>query len=78
MRTNCNHEELNKRASEVFELQEGDHIYDIYVENGEVIVEMSEIDHDSGRHVIFNYKPDMTERPEALNYLLGLRDDFND
>lgn len=77
-RTKCNYEELNKRASEVFELQEGDIIYDVTVENDNVIIEMSEIDQYSGRDIIFDYKPDMTERPEALDYLLGNRDNFND
>lgn len=77
-RTKCNYEELNKRASEVFELQEGDIIYGVIVENDDVIIEMSEVDQDSGRDIIFDYKPNMTERPEALDYLLGNRDDFND
>lgn len=77
-RTKCNYEELNKRASEVFDLQEGDIIYDVTVENDNVTIEMSEVDQDSGRDIIFDYKPNMTERPEALDYLLGNRDDFND
>ncbi len=77
-RTKCNYEELNKRASEVFDLQEGDIIYDVTVENDNVTIEMSEIDQHSGRDIIFDYKPDMTERPEALDYLLGNRDNFND
>jgi len=70
-------EELNKRAGEVFELQEDDYIYSVDVVNDEVIVNMEEVD-EKGRTYIFDYKPDMSERPEALDYLLGLRNDFND
>ena len=32
----------------------------------------------AGDTVIFDYEPDMTDRPEALDYLMGKRDDFND
>lgn len=73
---------LNKRASEVFELRESDYIYDVYVlkfEDGsvEVNVEMEEAQSD-GELLLFDYKPDMSGRPEALDYLLGKRDNFND
>lgn len=77
MRTTLNTEELNKRAEEVFELQEGDYIWDIEVIDGQVYVNMEEVT-EKGDTVIFDYKPDMNKRPEALDYLLGLRDDFND
>ena len=71
--------ELNKRADEVFDLRPGDFIYDVYVEDdGSVRVSMHEIDDETGDYVDFDYKPDMTERPEALDYLMGKRDDFND
>lgn len=80
--TNLSLDELNKRAGEVFELQEGDYIYDVEVNDGKididsVTVNMEEVD-EKGRIVNFDYKPDMTERLEALDYLLGLRNDFND
>lgn len=80
--TNLSLDELNKRAGEVFELQEGDYIYDAEVNDGKididsVTVNMEEVD-EKGRIVNFDYKPDMTERLEALDYLLGLRNDFND
>lgn len=77
MRTTLNTEDLNKRAEEVFELQEGDYIWDVEVIDGQVYVNMEEVT-EKGDTVIFDYKPDMNKRPEALDYLLGLRDDFND
>jgi len=77
MRTTLNTEELNKRCAEVFELQEGDYIWDVEVIDGQVYVNMEEVT-EKGDTVIFDYKPDMSERPEALDYLLGKRDDFND
>lgn len=77
-RTNLNQEELNKRCQEVFELQEDDYIYDVEVDDDEVVyINMTELDQ-SGQFVIFDYQPDLTERPEALDYILGLRDNFND
>ena len=77
--SNLEQEELNNRAGEVFDLRPGDFIYDIYVEDdGSVRVSMQEIDDETGDYVDFNYLPDMTERPEALDYLMGKRDDFND
>ena len=77
MRTTLNTEELNRRCDEVFDLQEDDYIWDVEVIDGQVYVNMEEIT-EKGDMVIFDYKPDMSERPEALDYLLGLRDDFND
>ena len=77
MRTTLNTEELNKRCAEVFELQEDDYIWDVEVIDGQVYVNMEEIT-EKGDTVIFDYKPDMSKRPEALDYLLGLRDNFND
>lgn len=71
--------EFNKRCDEVFESREGDEYY--YVEevfsDGRVSIAMSELDEDGDRTVFF-YEPDMSERPEALAYLLGQRDYFND
>jgi len=71
-------EELNKRADEVFDLRIGDYIYDVIIDDdSQVVVPMRELDQD-GDYVNFKYRPDMTERPEALDYLMGKRDDFND
>lgn len=80
-RTILTEKELNKRAAEVFELQEGDYIYDVIVnDDGKVSVNMEEVGtkQENFRIVNFDYEPDMNERPEALDYLLGLRNDFND
>lgn len=71
-------EELNKRADEVFVLGIGDYVYDVFVEDdGSVKIPMRELSED-GEYVDFDYRPDMTERPEALEYLMGKRDNFND
>ena len=71
-------EELNKRADEVFDLSIGDYVYDVFVEDdGSVKIPMRELSED-GEYVDFDYRPDMAERPEALDYLMGKRDDFND
>lgn len=67
-------EELNKRADEVFCLDEGDLVISIDGEKDSVRVRMyNEI---SGLE--WDLLPDMTERPEALDYLKGERGDFND
>lgn len=75
---NGNSGELNRRCSEVFEMQEGDVVYSICLDGDQPIIEMEEIDVDGCYSGIFEYLPDMTERPEALAYLMGDRDDFND
>ena len=77
--SNLNQKELNKRAEEVFDLNIGDYVYDVIVEDdGSVKIPMREISSLDGDYVDFDYEPDMSERPEALDYLLGKRDDFND
>ena len=69
--------ELNKRANEVFILERDEIIYDVIVEGDNVKIPMSEVA-DDGERVEGNYLPDMSDRPEALDYLMGKRDDFND
>ena len=69
-------QELNKRCDEVFCLGEGDEIYDVFCKDGGTVVRMLEID--SGETLFFDFVPDMSERPEALAYLLGERDSFSD
>ena len=81
MRTVLDLETLNERAKEVFELREDDFVYDVEVSDDNVVtitIEETGTKIEGFRRVIFDYKPDMSERPEALEYLLGLRDDFND
>jgi hypothetical protein len=76
--SNLDQEELNERAEKVFDLRIGDFIYDVMVrDDGSVKIPMREIDLD-GDYVDFDYEPDMAERPQALDYLMGKRDDFND
>ena len=73
-KTKLNYEELNKRVNEVFDMNEGEKWYGLFVEdNGTVRVclEDSELN-------VFDYLPNMTERTEALQYLMGERDSFSD
>jgi hypothetical protein len=70
--------EINKRCDEVFEMRENDFVWGIYLtDDGQLIIEMEEVE-DGISSGIFNYEPDMTERPEAVDYLMGERDDFHD
>ena len=70
--------EINQRCNQVFEMREDDFVWGIYLDNGQLKVEMEEVDENGNGSGIFYYEPDMTERPEALAYLMGERDDFND
>ena len=66
--------ELQKRADEVFCLDEGDLVISVDGEKDSTRIRMyNEI---SGFE--WDLLPDMTERPEALAYLKGERGDFND
>ena len=66
--------ELQKRANEVFLLDEGDLVISVDGEKDSTRIKMyNEI---SGLE--WDFMPDMTERPEALAYLKGERGDFND
>lgn len=74
-------DEFEKRCDEVFDTQLGEEYYGIRIEDdGQVYIEMGETGTkaEQFRWVYFDYKPDMTDRPEALDYLMGKRDDFND
>lgn len=78
-RTKLNHEELNKRANEVFCLDRGEVCWGMGIDDEGPFVVMTEYDPEtkSDTHP-FTYLPDMSERPEALDYLMGKRDNFND
>ena len=77
--SNLDQTELNRRADEVFDLNPGDFIYDAYIDDdGSFVLSMSEYVLEIEDHVNFKYLPDMKERPQALDYLMGKRDDFND
>jgi hypothetical protein len=71
-------DEINRRCSEVFDMQEDDFVWGIYLDNDQLLIEMEEINEEGESSGIFNYEPNMEERPEALAYLMGERDDFND
>ena len=69
-----NFAELQKRADEVFCLDEGDFVISVEGEKDSTRIRMyNEI---SGLE--WDFMPDMTERQQALLYLKGERDDFND
>jgi hypothetical protein len=71
--------EINRRCNEVFVMQEGDFVWGIFLtDDGQLLVEMEEINEEGESSGIFNYEPNMEERPEALAYLMGERNDFND
>ena len=74
-KTKLHYEELNKRVNEVFDMNEGEKCYGLFVEdNGTVRVCL-------GRQWlkrIWLFTWNMTERPEALQYLMGERDSFSD
>lgn len=73
-----NQDELNRRADKVFDLKIGDYVYDVTIEDdGSTVIPMHELG-DDGDYVDFDYRPNMADRPQALAYLMGDRDDFND
>ncbi len=79
--SSLSHEELNKRANEVFVLDRGEECWAASIdEEGFFYITMTEKDafFCGDQSVAFNYEPDMSERPQALDYLMGKRDDFND
>lgn len=64
---------MNRRAREVFDLEDNEMVSDIYVDNNQVVhVKIVSENEDC------DYMPAMEDRPQALDYLLGNRDDFND
>ena len=69
-----NFAELNKRADEVFLLDEGDTVISVDGEKDSTKVRM----YNEITGLEWDLMPDMTERPEALAYLKGERGDFHD
>ncbi len=69
-----NFAELQKRADEVFCLDEGDLVISVDGEKDFTRVRM----YNETSGLEWDLLPDMTERPEALAYLKGERGDFND
>jgi len=76
-KTTLNGKEIQERCEKVFVAEEDDFFYDIIIEDGRVKIPMGTIDED-GYPYSFVFEPNMSERPEALAYLLGERNDFND
>lgn len=72
-KTNMTNEELNRRADEVFCLDEGDYVISVDGDTRATRVRMVDVN-----GCEFDLMPDMSERPQALDYLLGKRDDFDD
>lgn len=68
-------EEFNRRCHEVFVSNEGDAYYTIDVDGDETVIQMAE---EPDLCATFDYMPNMIDRPHALGYLLGERDDFDD
>ena len=66
--------ELQKRANEVFLLDEGDLVISVDGEKDSTRIKM----YNESSGLEWDFMPDMTERPEALDYLRGDRGDFND
>ena len=69
-----NFAELQKRADEVFCLDEGDLVILVDGENDSTRIRM----YNEISELEWDLLPDMTERPNALLYLKGERGDFND
>lgn len=66
-------DELNKRANEVFCLDEGDYVIEVSGNTHSTRVRMID-----KNYCEFDLMPDMSNRLQALDYLLGKRDNFND
>jgi len=72
--------EFNKRCRQVFDTKFGDVFYgiEVYSYDGapfvRTCIQMEETDCPAP----FDYEPNMNDRPHALEYLLGKRDDFDD
>lgn len=73
------HKEFDKRCHEVFISERGEEYFGIELIENEssgrqrVSITMTEED-----GIIFCYEPNMEERPQALAYIMGERNDFND
>lgn len=73
--TKLNHEELNERVWEVFLMEAGETCNGVEVVSKTKKVKLY-IEDATG--TLFAYEPNMDQRPEALAYIMGYRNDFND
>ena len=68
---------LSRRAALVFDLMPGERVHDVEIrDDGQTYVSMSEMW--EGERIPFYYVPDMSDRPQALAYLMGDADRFDD
>ena len=75
------YDEFDKRCREVFDIYADEECYYITVDDdNNVTISMGGIGDKSEqfRWVHFDYEPDMTDSPQALAYLLGETDEFDD
>lgn len=74
-RSTLNFEEMNKRCNEVFMMNDGDSVYGIFEDKyGQLRVCLE----NTVDETVWDYLPEMLERPQAKDYLMGRRNDFND
>lgn len=66
--------DLDERCREVFILTDTEEVCDADCVDGNLRLFMC----DNADDTCWIYLPDMTERPEAMEYVLGNRNDFND
>lgn len=72
-------DEINRRAEEVFDMRNGEFVMAVYYDDESETVRMPMLELDDNDNLIsFDYIPDMTDRPQALAYLMGEREDFAD
>ena len=72
-------EDFNKRCHKVFTLRQNSQFYSMYFDKDNCPrFIMDEYVRKFNKVMRFAFKPNMTERPQALAYLMGERSDFND
>lgn len=79
-RTSLKPHTLKARCNKVFLSNWYDIYTDCYINNeGQLVVEMEDKrDGLANERIPFEFIPDMSNRPQAVSYLMGERDDFND
>lgn len=65
---------VDEKCREVFDIGPTEEVCDYEYEGGQLILYMC----DNKDGTCWRYEPDMTDRPQALDYILGKRNDFND
>lgn len=72
--------ELNSRVEKVFDLKETEAVFNAFVEKGgQLVIVIEDCGADSEWDTITHeYRPNMKDRPQALAYIMGERNNFND